>query len=43
MMFEEKRTGVNSGMSSAFIKPGKGISECCNESSAAIKRRESNH
>jgi hypothetical protein len=40
---EEKGAGVNSGMSSGFIKPRKGKSECCNESSGSIKCTESNN
>jgi len=42
-MLEEKGAGVNSGMSSGFIEPRKGKTECCNESSGSIKCRESNH
>jgi hypothetical protein len=42
-MLEEKGAGVNSGMSSGFIEPRKGKTECCNESSGLIKCRESNH
>jgi hypothetical protein len=37
VMLEEKGTGVNSRISSGFIKPRKGKSECYNESPGSIK------
>jgi hypothetical protein len=43
VMLEEKEAAVNSGMSSGLIKPRKGKSECCNESSGSIKCTESDH